>query len=167
MDLAAMFFLLFSGVARGPLQGRPLQFSDGMGSWRGINQELTNFEQLCVQNLALAISCCFSHSKSAHKIRLARNWPSVEHGLLQPLTRTFPCWNYNKPKVFLPKLLWQHPIFVGNVPRKILQEKFLANPLQQEHPSKEMISCLDGPIGANLFRVPELNPAFENRVLGH
>ena len=52
--------------------------SHGVGSWRGIDQELTNFwATLCVQNLALAISCCFSPTKSAYKIRLARSWPRV------------------------------------------------------------------------------------------
>ena len=40
----------------------------------GVGEELTKswptFEQLCVQNLALAISCCFSPTKSVYKIQL-------------------------------------------------------------------------------------------------
>ena len=46
--------------------GKALATSHGMG---GVNKELTKnwltFEQLCVQNLALAISCCFSPVKNA------------------------------------------------------------------------------------------------------
>ena len=62
-----------SGVARGLLQGRPLQL---LMRW-GVGEELTKtwqtFEQLCVQNLGLAISYCFSPTKSVYKIRLARS----------------------------------------------------------------------------------------------
>ena len=47
----------------------------------GVGEELTKswptFEQLCVQNLALAISCCFSPTKSAYKIR----WLEVDQEL--------------------------------------------------------------------------------------
>ena len=51
----------------------------------GVGEELTKswplFGQLCVQNLALAISGFFSPAKSAYKIRLARSWPRVGHGV--------------------------------------------------------------------------------------
>ena len=51
----------------------------------GVGEELTKswptFEQLWVQNLAWAFSYCFSPTESAYKIRLARSWPRVGHGL--------------------------------------------------------------------------------------
>ena len=46
---------------------------DFLGSWRGVDQEFANFEQLCVQNLAPASSYCLSPTKYAYKIRLARS----------------------------------------------------------------------------------------------
>ena len=62
-----------SGVARGLLQGRPLQLPMGWGVGEELTKSWPTFEQLCVQNLALAISYCFSPTKSAYKIRLARS----------------------------------------------------------------------------------------------
>ena len=71
-----------SGVAKGLLHGRPLQLARGWGVGEELNKSWPNFEQLCVQNLGLAISCCVSPTTSAYKIRLARSWPRVEdHGL--------------------------------------------------------------------------------------
>ena len=66
--------------------------SHRVGSWRGIDQELANFEQLCVQYLALAISCCFILPRACTK----SGWLEVEQELdmgCQLLTRTSPCWN--------------------------------------------------------------------------
>ena len=64
------------GVARGLLQGRPLQLPMRWGVAR-VGEELTKswptFEQLCVQNLAGAISYSFSPGTSLYKIRLARS----------------------------------------------------------------------------------------------
>ena len=75
------FYQYSSGGARGPLQGRPLKLPMG---WR-VDEELTKswpiVEQLCLQSLAVAIFCCFSPTKTAHKIRLAGSSPRVGHGL--------------------------------------------------------------------------------------
>ena len=69
-----------SGVAKGLLQGRPLQLP--RGRW-------PTFERLRVQKSCLAISYCFSPTKSAYKIRLAGR--ELDMGC-QLLTQTFPCW---------------------------------------------------------------------------
>ena len=58
------------GVARGILQGRPLQLPMGWGVDKELTKSWPTYEQLCVQNLALAISCCFSRTKSTYEIRL-------------------------------------------------------------------------------------------------
>ena len=55
------------------LHGRPLQLPMGCGVGEEFTKSWPTFEQLCVQNLALAISCCFSPTKSACNIRLARS----------------------------------------------------------------------------------------------
>ena len=65
--------LKLSGVARGLLQGRPLQPPMGWGVGEELAKSWPTFEQLSVQNLIWVISYCFSPSKSAYKIRLARN----------------------------------------------------------------------------------------------
>ena len=70
-----------SGVAKGLLQGRPLQLPMGWEVGEELTKSWPTFEQLCVQNLAWAISYCFGPTKSAYKIRLARSWPRVGHGL--------------------------------------------------------------------------------------
>ena len=70
-----------SGVAKGLLQGEHLQLPMGWGVGEELTKSWPSFEKLCVQNLSLAISCCFSPTKSAYKIRLARSWPRVGHGL--------------------------------------------------------------------------------------
>ena len=80
-----------SGVARGLLQGRPLQLPTGRGVGAELTKSWPTFEQVCVTKSCPAISCCFSPT-SAYKTRLARSWPRVGHGL-PTLTRTFPCWN--------------------------------------------------------------------------
>ena len=68
----------------------------GMGSWRGIEQELTHFcEQLCVQNLALAISCCFS----PHQGRAL-------YGPMPVKTDTFRTLSAIGPYLFLAKFVW-------------------------------------------------------------
>ena len=63
--------------------------------WR-VGEELTKswptFEQFCVQNLALAISCHFLLPRVCTK----SGWLEVDQELdmgCQLLTRTFPCWN--------------------------------------------------------------------------
>ena len=48
-----------SGVARGLLQGRPLQFPMGWGVGEELTKSWPTFEQLYVQNLALAIRTAF------------------------------------------------------------------------------------------------------------
>ena len=56
-----------SGVVRGLLQGRPLQLPMGWGVGKELTKSWPTFEQLCVQNLAWAISYCLSpraHTKS-------------------------------------------------------------------------------------------------------
>ena len=70
-----------SGVARGLLQGRSLQLPMGWGVGEQLTKSWPTFEQLCVQNLALAISCCFSPTMSEYKIQLAGSWPRLGHGL--------------------------------------------------------------------------------------
>ena len=65
-----------SGVARGLLQGRPLQFPIGWGA--GV--ELTKSWPTPEQNLALGILCFFLNKRS-YKIRLPGSWPRVGHGL--------------------------------------------------------------------------------------
>ena len=72
---------LGSGVAKGLLQGRPLQLPMGWGVGEKLTKSGPTCEQLRVQNLALVISYCFSPTKSAYKIRLARSWLRVGHGL--------------------------------------------------------------------------------------
>ena len=62
-----------SCVARELLQGRPLQLPMGWGVGEELTKSRSTFEQLCVQNLALAISYSFSPTKSVYKIRLARS----------------------------------------------------------------------------------------------
>ena len=49
-----------SGVARGLLQGRPLQLSMGWGVGKQLAKRCPTFEQLCGQNLAWTMSYCFS-----------------------------------------------------------------------------------------------------------
>ena len=51
--------VLESGVARGLLHGRPLQLPMGWGVGKELTKSWPTFEQLCVQNLAPAISYCF------------------------------------------------------------------------------------------------------------
>ena len=79
----------------------------------GVGDELTKswptFEQLCVQNLALAISYCFSPTKSAYKIRLARSWPRVGQRLANFWHEHF---RVEIAGVFLAVVLWQHPKLV-------------------------------------------------------
>ena len=50
---------LSSGVARGLLQGRPLQLPMGWGVGEELTKSWPTFEQLCVQNLAWAIFVLF------------------------------------------------------------------------------------------------------------
>ena len=79
-------------VARGLLQGRPLQLPMGWGVGEKLTKSWPTFEQLCVHNIALAISYCFSTSKSA--ARTKSGWLEVDHELdmgCQLLTRTFVC----------------------------------------------------------------------------
>ena len=45
------------------MQGRPLQLPMGWGVGEELTKSWPTFEQLCVQNLALAISYCFSPTK--------------------------------------------------------------------------------------------------------
>ena len=52
-----------SGVARGLLQGRPLQLPMGWGVGKELTKSWPTLEQLCVQNLARAISYYFSPTK--------------------------------------------------------------------------------------------------------
>ena len=75
-------------------------------SWPRVGQLLTNSHQLCVQNLALALVCCFSWTKSTYKIRLARSWPEVRHGLPTFDTSIF---RVEIAGVFIAVVLWQHP----------------------------------------------------------
>ena len=106
-----------SCFARGRLQGRPLQPLMGWGVGEELTKSWPTFEQLCVQNLVLAISCCFSPTRSAYKIRLARSWPRVGHGLANFWHDNF---RVEIAGVFLV-VLWQHPItaiFTGN-PQKM------------------------------------------------
>ena len=49
----------FSGVVRGLLQGRPLQLPMECGVAEELTKSWPTFDQLCVQNLARAISSCF------------------------------------------------------------------------------------------------------------
>ena len=61
-----------------PLRNRvPLQLPMGWGVDEELTESWPTIEQLCVQNLALTISCCCSPTKSL----LARSWPRVGHGL--------------------------------------------------------------------------------------
>ena len=81
-----------SGVARGLLQGRPLQLPMGWGVGEELTKSWPTFEQLCVQNLAWAISYCCLPPKA----RTKSGWLEVDQELdmgCQLLTRTFPCWN--------------------------------------------------------------------------
>ena len=49
-----------SGVARGLLQGGPLQLPMGPGDGEELTKSSLTYDQLRVQNLALPILCCFS-----------------------------------------------------------------------------------------------------------
>ena len=88
--------------------------SHGVGSWRGVDQELANFWATLCTNLALAISGCFSATKSAHKIGLAR---SAQNRAGQKLTKSWTWvanfWHEHShveiAGVFLAVVLWQHP----------------------------------------------------------
>ena len=59
----------------------------------GVGEELTKswptFEQLCVQNLALAISCCFPPAKK--KARTKSGWLEVD----QELDNGWPAFDTN------------------------------------------------------------------------
>ena len=56
--------------------------SDGVGSRRGVDQELANFwATLCTKSCLGDFVLFFSYQESKYKIRLARSWPRVEHGL--------------------------------------------------------------------------------------
>ena len=97
-----------SGVARGLLQGRPLQLRTGWGDGEELTKSWPTFVQLCVQNLALVISYCFSPTMTAYKIQLARSWPRVGH---------VPAFDMNMSVLklhgaFLALVLWQHPTLV-------------------------------------------------------
>ena len=93
---------------RGLLQGRPL-LPTGWGAGEELTKSWPTSEQLCVQNLALAISCCFSPAKSMYNIRLVRSWPRVGHGLANFWHEHF---RVEIAGVFLAVVLWQHPILV-------------------------------------------------------
>ena len=54
-----------SGVARRLFQGRPLQLPMGWGVGQELSKSWPTCEQLCLQNLALAISCSCYPTKSA------------------------------------------------------------------------------------------------------
>ena len=53
----------YSGVARGLLQGRPLQLPMEWGVGEESTKSWPTFEQFCVQNLALGVSCCSGAKK--------------------------------------------------------------------------------------------------------
>ena len=62
------------GCSQRTIASKTRATSHGVGNWRGVNQELANFgATLCTK------SC--PPTKSAFKIRLARSWPRVGHGL--------------------------------------------------------------------------------------
>ena len=58
-----------SGVARGLLQGRPLRLLMGWGAGEELTKSWPTFERLRVQDLALAISYCFSPSIDQERIQ--------------------------------------------------------------------------------------------------
>ena len=78
----------------------------------GVGEELTKswptLEQLCVQNLAQAILCCFFSCQESGWLEVDQAGPSVGYGL-----PTFDT-DISVLKllgVFLAEVLWQHPKF--------------------------------------------------------
>ena len=74
-------------VARGLLQGRPLQLPMGWGVGEESTKSWSTFEQLSVQNLALAISYCFLLPRA----RTKSGWPEVD----QELDNGWPTFDTN------------------------------------------------------------------------
>ena len=86
-----MSMSMTSGVARGLLQGRPLQLPMGWGVGDELTKSRPTFEQLCVQNLALAISYFFYPTKSAYKCTIKSGWLEVD----QELDNSWPTFDTN------------------------------------------------------------------------
>ena len=140
----------WSGVARGLLQGRPLQLPMGWGVGDELTKSWPTFEQLCVQNLALAISYCFSHTKSAYKIRLARIGERLRGNTVRG-NRTESLWEGNMPLRGLWEDLWE-----GGFQR--FSEGFQRS---SQRPSQRQIS-LSGALGP-VAPIPVAPQSFSNR----
>ena len=86
----------------------PCNFPWGGVLAMSLTKSWPTFEQLCVQNIALAISYCFF---SYQKKRTKSGWLEVDQGVGQTVGPTFDTKHFRVEieGFFLALVLWQHP----------------------------------------------------------